>query len=138
MSPALSAGIAAAAGRLQGKPVTSDILAQIEAKKAEVKRYTQEQYRLAPLSVTNAAAETDYFQVTEASVAAQRDIERLQAALANVEHDAKVAVSSERAATRRGQFAEFEAVLEPPAKRPWRIWRSRSSLPAKPMLRLSG
>ena len=113
MSPALSAGIAAAAGRLQGKPVTStSILEAIEEAKAKTKALNQELYRLAPLSVTDPAAERAYGETAEALVEAQRSTERLQQALAANEHQTRVEVSSERAATRRGQLAEFEAVLE--------------------------
>ncbi len=62
-------------------PTAADILAQIEAKKAEVKRLTQRQYDLAPKTITDDAAEAEYQQLMRDTVEVHRDIERLQIAL---------------------------------------------------------
>jgi hypothetical protein len=93
-------------------PTAADILAQIEAKKSEIKRLAQLQYDLAPKTVVDEAAERQYFTIMEDTVAAQRDIERLQVALGNLQHRAAVETTTERTAMRRGRMAEFEAVLD--------------------------
>ncbi len=92
-------------------PSAAGILAQIEAKKSEVKRLAQRQYDLAPKTVGDPAAEREYFQIMEDTVAAERAIERLQVALSNIQNQAAVAATTERTQLRRGQLAEFQAVL---------------------------
>ncbi len=95
------------------KPVTAaDILAQIEAKKAELRRLDRLAFDLAEKSVGNDEAEHQYHRCIEDSVAVQRDIERLQAALSGIEYRTAAAATTERAATRRGQLVEFEAQLQ--------------------------
>ncbi len=100
-----------------GKPAAAksssadDIMAQIDAKKSELQRLANLQYELAEKSVTDPDAERRYFQCIDDSVASQRDLERLQAALAGVQHRAHVDASTARATARRGQLVEFEAAL---------------------------
>ena len=94
------------------RPVTTaEILAQIEQYKAELKRLNNELYRLAELSVTDDAVEREYQKCAADMVAVQQNIERLQQALVAVDHRIAVTETTERAATRKGQLAEFEAVL---------------------------
>jgi len=92
-------------------PSAASILAEIEVKKAEVKRLTQKQYDLAPKTINDDAAEAEYQQVMRDTVEVHRDIERLQVALSNVQNRAAVEATSEKKQLRRGQLAEFEAVL---------------------------
>ena len=94
------------------RPVTqTEILARIEQQKAELKRLNNELYRLAEASVSDEAVEREYHKCAADMVATQQNIERLQQALVAVDHRIAVTAATERAAMRRGQLAEFEAVL---------------------------
>lgn len=98
------------AAKRKAEPVTAaDIVARIEILKAEVRRLEREQYRLAALSVEDPKVEEQYQRCIADSVAAQKELDRLQAALIGLDRRDRAAAASDLAGTRRSQLAEFEA-----------------------------
>jgi hypothetical protein len=91
------------------EPMTAaDIVARIELLKADVRRLEREQYRLAALSVEDPKIEEQYQRCIADSVSAQKEIDRLQAALVGLDRRDRAAAASDRGGTRRVQLAEFE------------------------------
>jgi hypothetical protein len=96
----------------KGEPMTADdISRRIEELKAHVRQLDVEQYRLAAMSVEDPKVEADYQKNISDSVEAQREIERLSAALIGLDRRAQAAAATDRTIARHGQLGEFEGAV---------------------------
>ncbi len=90
------------------EPTAADILRMIDERKAELLALRKRQYDLATESVSNSRAEADYHRAVEDAVAAERDISRLQEALAAIGERDKSRAAAEHVEHQRGQLTAFK------------------------------